>query len=228
LAFDPDGDWLAASQCLDYGEPVLLMDPVTLRLLRGLNEATRCGRALSTDGSGTHLAVGSSAEPDGNVLVVDLGTKEVISRMQHPGSVTSVALEPSGRRLLTVGTDGTGRVWDAFNGKPLHVLRGHRGAVTAAVWSPDGSTLLTSGVDGTVRSFDPDTGDPGVVLDGLGGQAALAMTPDGRRLVTASGGQAQVWAWASDDIVDLAHSRVERTFTTAECEQYRIPDCPAA
>jgi WD40 repeat protein len=88
--------------------------------------------------------------------------------------------------------------------------------------------VLTSGVDGTVRAWDAGTGAAGVVLTGLPGPAALALTPDGSRLVTVAGGEAQVWVWDTADLVSLARSRVDRMLTATECEQYGIIDCPPA
>jgi DNA-binding SARP family transcriptional activator/WD40 repeat protein len=230
LAYPPTGRWLASSQCLDSGPPALLVDAWTLRLLgtgqpRGVTE---CGHHVALDADGGRLAAASDVRGDANALVFDTESGATLAAVRHPPHATDVALAPDGDRLLTVGADGTGRIWDVDSDEVLHVLRGHRGAVTAAEWSADGSTVITSGVDGTVRGWDPDTGSAGVVLTGLPGPAALALTPDGSRLVTVAGDEAQVWVWDVDDLVTLARSRVDRALTPTECEQYGIDDCPSS
>jgi WD40 repeat protein len=161
------------------------------------------------------------------VVVVDTSAGTAVARMSHPDGVSDLALAPDGQRLLTVGRDGTARIWDVDTGGERHVLRGHRGLVTTAVWSADGDTVLTSGVDRTVRAWDPGSGRAGVVLAGLAGYADLALTPDGSQLISVAGDEAQVWAWDVDDLVDIATTRVSRTLTEAECEQYAIERCAA-
>ena|GEM_PF-5457220 len=230
LAYSPTGAWLAASECLDNGPPALLVDARTLRLLRTSQPSTHtnCGHHVALDAAGRRLAAASDLQNGSNVFVFDTRSGAVVAELRHPSGATDVAFAPDGTRLLTVGQDGTGRVWDVDAGDVLHVLRGHRGTATAAQWSADASTVLTSGVDGTVRAWDAGTGAAGVVLTGLPGPAALALTPDGSRLVTVAGGEAQVWVWDTADLVSLARSRVDRMLTATECEQYGIIDCPPA
>jgi DNA-binding SARP family transcriptional activator/WD40 repeat protein/energy-coupling factor transporter ATP-binding protein EcfA2 len=226
LAYDPAGTWLAGSQCLDNGSPVLLMDPTSLRLRASPVTSRHCGHHVAVDAAGDRLAVASQQTDQPNVLVLDPTSGRTVTEVDHPEGVADLALAPQGGQLLTVGGDGTGRLWDLGTGEVVHVLRGHRGVVSGAEWSADGTTVLTSGVDGTVRAWDAATGKPGVVLTGLPGETALALTPDGRRLVTVSGTEARVWAWDPDDLVALARSRVDRTLTAAECQQYGVDDCP--
>ncbi len=229
LAYDPTGRWLAASQCLDYGSPALMLDPSTLRILPAPFPGilVQCAHHLSIDAQGRRLAVASESVDTANVVVVDTSAGTAVARMSHPDGVSDLALAPDGQRLLTVGRDGTARIWDVDTGGERHVLRGHRGLVTTAVWSADGDTVLTSGVDRTVRAWDPGSGRAGVVLAGLAGYADLALTPDGSQLISVAGDEAQVWAWDVDDLVDIATTRVSRTLTEAECEQYAIERCAA-
>src|SRR5579871_1450282 len=56
---------------------------------------------------------------------------EHLTLMGHKGGITAVAFAPDGQRLLTGGTDGTARLWDATGGQEVLCLQGHRGQVTA-------------------------------------------------------------------------------------------------
>ncbi|MGH3773979.1 MAG: WD40 repeat domain-containing protein, partial [Pseudonocardiaceae bacterium] len=108
--------------------------------------------------------------------------------------VQAVAWSPDGTRLLTGGTDGIIRVWDATTAELLHQLTGHTGGVHAVAWSPDGTRLLTGGTDSTVRVWDATTAELLHQLTGhTGGVQAVAWSPDGTQLLTGGTGGARVW-----------------------------------
>src|SRR5262249_27997237 len=51
--------------------------------------------------------------------------------------VYGLSFSPDGRRLAGASRDGTARVWDAADGRPVHTLK-HPGVVFEARYSPDG------------------------------------------------------------------------------------------
>jgi WD40 repeat protein len=76
--------------------------------------------------------------------------------------VWAVAVGWVGERQVIVsgGTDGTVRIWDADTGQPIHELTGHTSAVTAVALGRVGSReMIVSGSDdGTVRIWDASVG----------------------------------------------------------------------
>ncbi len=156
--------------------------------------------ALRFDGSGTRLAVLCESE----VLIVDVGTVQVVSRVPNPHRemLTAFDLSADGRRLVVAGHDGAVTVWDAAT--PTTPLRSFsvgrsrrpgplpRGLEPAEVWgvvvalSSDGSRVATVTIEGTVYVWDVATGKQ--LFDHADGEAggpptgSLRFGRDGRLL----------------------------------------------
>ena len=66
----------------------------------------------------------------------------------------TAAYSPDGRSILTAGSDGTGRQWDAVNGQPMLILQGHGGWVFSATYSQNGRRAVTASADRTAKVWD--------------------------------------------------------------------------
>ncbi len=82
----------------------------------------------------------------------------------HGGPINWATLDPSGRRLVTAGGDGTARVWDLDAGGALSPPLPHDGPVHRAEFRGDGSRLVTASEDGDVRVWDLDSGRSAAAL----------------------------------------------------------------
>jgi WD40 repeat protein/serine/threonine protein kinase len=209
VAFSPDDQTLVSAS---YDRTVKLWnldDPVRPRaVLRGhTNEV----RAVAFSPDGKRLC---SAGLDGAIRVWDARSGAVLAVIWgHAGAVTSLAYLPDGARVVTGSADQTVRVWDTATGQELRRFKGQTGGVVAVAVSPDGRDIasasdlgdINAANDVAVRVWSADNPlrprtlrSPSVLTYG-GNVECLALSPDGRRLVSGHNDKAlRVWDLVSD------------------------------
>jgi WD40 repeat protein len=93
--------------------------------------------------------------------------------------------------------------------------------VVAAVFSPDGLRIATASRDGTAKLWDAITGSQLLTLHGgEGGLNGVAFSPEGTRLATGGDLGLQVYVLPIRDLVQLARSRLTRTWMPEECRRF--------
>jgi WD40 repeat protein len=101
--------------------------------------------------------------------------------------VSAVAFSPDGKLILTGGSNGVARLWDAVNGEKLRDFIGHTDVINfGAAFSPDGEHIVTGSWDGTVRVWNTQTGEE---IDQFTGDTnpvnGVVYSSDGRYILTA-------------------------------------------
>jgi WD40 repeat protein len=189
VAFAPDGKTLATGGSDGL---VKLWDVASSKHLRTLEPQYTWVVALAWSRDGRTLA---SAGRGGVIRLWDAATgKDLCPQPGHVAGVFRTTLSPDGKTAVTAGWDHTVRWWDTLTGRELRVVPGE---VNELAVSPDSRTVLASGPKGRLMMWDLATGretTPADLPDGLR-FGALAFTPDGRRLVTASGPHITVLDW---------------------------------
>ncbi len=210
--FTPDGARIV-SACWDGS--IRIWDAATGKKFRTLaaSDRPRVYRALP----GGIAINGAAVSPDGRVLATvgwdrkvqlwDLATwSKLRSYGGHEHVVWCVAISPDSRLIASVGEDRRIRVWDLETSRDIWSVASNypeTGAVTVRQvlsFSPDGKLLAGCAEFGPnpsvpVKIWEATTGAEVQSFHNPGGQInALAFSPDGARLATASENRTvQVW-----------------------------------
>jgi WD40 repeat protein len=185
--------------------------------------------AFSPDG--TRLLTVSDDETVEHFAVVTLWhllSGQPVWEVTQTGEIWGVAFSPDGTRFATGAFGGQTQVWDTAQGRLVSSLPGHANIVLDVAFSPDGAQLATVSADGTAKVWQADTGEELLTLSGhTGVVSGLAFSPDRTRLATSGqDGTVRVYLLRIDDLVALAQSRLTRSLTSAECQQYLHSACP--
>ncbi len=132
-----------------------------------------------------------SAGHDNRIKKWSIGQYEEIRVLQgvvlegHVDAILAAGFSPDGKQVVTASRDRTARTWDSMTGNPLKVFsEGHSFLASNAVYFPGGKRMATAAVDNTVRIWDTDSGTQMAVLEHTGRAAALAISTDGKWIIT--------------------------------------------
>jgi hypothetical protein len=151
--------------------------------------------ALSPDG--TEAATAGS---DGLVRLWNVRSHKELHRINgFAARVRCLAFSPDGKRLLA-GLDAASNsagveVVDVHSARRVASLRGHTATVMAVAFVPAGNHFVSASLDGTLRLWDLATGKQLWRSEHKGGIHDLAVSPDGRQVLTAGFGDRQVRLW---------------------------------
>lgn len=163
------------------------------------------GQGVVTGGHDGMLRVWDRQTGREQVCLGPAGTRTGLP-FRHADPVSAVAVTPDGQWIVSGDLGGAVRVWDLPGGREQACLTGHAGPVWAVAVTPDGRRIISGGDgDGTIRVWDRKSGRelaryaPGRSVRRFPGRvkgvAAVAVTPDGRRIVI---GDLDGTVWAMD------------------------------
>ncbi|MRR37648.1 WD40 repeat domain-containing protein, partial [bacterium] len=189
---------LAAGTRAATGQPgVDLWDVSTGKVTQTLkHEAEVRSVAFSPDGK-----LLATFDNRGNTKVVDWASDQILANVKgwppRRRPVGAVVFSPDGNRLAIGGDYGHVQLLDLRTGTMVPFQTQSSEGIEALVFSPTGN-LLAASLGRAVRLWDAHSGESrGKLTNHTDSVSALAFTPDGRQLASASSdGTIQIWAVA--------------------------------
>jgi WD40 repeat protein len=161
VVFSPDGELLASAS---HDRTARIWNTETWQTIHVLDNPDESDGTTATGSGvedvafspdGTRLAMASHA---GNVHIFDTQSAELIETLRgHAGMVNCVRFSPDGRTLVSGGTDGTTRLWNAATWRQLTTLNSGSSYFRpqSLRFSPDGRQLLAAGPETVFWSSQP-------------------------------------------------------------------------
>lgn len=223
IAYRPDGKVLAA---VGRSGVVRLYDRVTGETVQSWDPGLGSLSNVVFSPDGSRIAVVSYDTNDAKILDA-LSGKNLLTLKGHTNNNWGIDFNSDGTHLVTSGRDGTARLWDATTGKLVIKFTGHTSTIGAVQFSPDDAWIATVSADGTTRVWDALKGQQLLELDGTNG--SVAFSPDGQHLIIPFNYDSiKIITLDINELVQIAKSRLTRTFTLEECQKYLHSDtCPS-
>jgi WD40 repeat protein/beta-lactamase regulating signal transducer with metallopeptidase domain len=203
VAFSPDGKLLVSG---GTDSSIRLWDVVAGKQAHALKGGQGPVLSLAFSPDGKTLA--SGGEKDTCILWDVAGKTERATLKGHNGEVLAVCFAPAGKLLVTSGQDHSVRLWDVATGESRGILQGHGGAVVSVAFTGP-RQLLSAGAGGQVDVWQADAGPARLFKGHKGPVRRLALTPDGRFLLSGGG-------WPEGDktarLWDTHSGKLMRTF----------------
>jgi len=151
-------------------------------------------------------AIGSSSDPGNEALKI----------FRPGGALLTASLSSCGALFLTITADGSGQLWCAEFGEPLHELSG---GACSGCFSPDGQLLAGVDMDGNGAIWSAETGEVLWNMPALGTSSRkvgdddmddeddeisfASFSPSGETVLTAAGCCVQLWHVSSKQLRPL-------------------------
>jgi WD40 repeat protein len=181
VAFTPDGRRVViGGDATDGG--VQLWNPASGEI----DTIAGDGVTLALSGDGRRVALAPLVK---GFKIVDVGSRAVVHSFNRYQQVVRLAFSKDSTRVLA-GIKRS-RIWDADTGEHVCEVLGHGEWVTACAFSPDGKEAITASLDQTVRVASAIDGKPRLKIEHPAPVWGLAVTPDGKRILSGTGGQTE-------------------------------------
>jgi WD40 repeat protein/serine/threonine protein kinase/tetratricopeptide (TPR) repeat protein len=211
VAFSPDSKRIVAA---GGDKTTRVYDATTGALQLEMKEPAGVVWCASFSPDGTQIGIASRVGLAGLITVRDARTGKTILDWRahtHNAWVTHLVFSPDGTRILTGGSDGAVKVWEARTAALLVDAKGMTSYEGCVAFSPDGQRIVAGRSDGIARVIDARTGALMLELKGrprvikhriasaIAGVLSVAFSPDGSRIVTGGTtgdfgtGEASVW-----------------------------------
>ena len=223
LAFSPDGAELASAS---WDGTAKVWDVSTGRVVVTFvgheTPVLLVGIAFSPDGKSVF-----TAGDDDYVRMWDAATGQELRAFSGNGKdIYGLALSSMDDLLAMGDQDGVITLWDINTGDIVRTFGSHAGLIFRLEFSRDGTRLASASFDRLAKIWDVTTGEEVARLFGNTGSVfGVSFSPDGDHLATAGAdGTIRTYTLRTDELINLALSRVSRTLTEVECQLFLHED----
>jgi WD40 repeat protein len=142
----------------DASSRLRIIDPDRNELLVDLAAPSRV-RSLRSSPDGARLITISIRTQQAPPALWDLDRHRLVAQLDgHVGRVFAARFVAGGHEILTAGSDGTARRWDAATGSARQTYHGDSHFLADATLAPDRSMVVAGGSDGVLRFWDASSG----------------------------------------------------------------------
>ena len=132
--------------------------------------------SLAFSPDGTRIAAGENYH---KIRLMDPTGKAISTLEGHEASVIAVGFTADGKRLISFGSDGAMRFWDARTGAPQGDSPTARDTYWSGAFSRDTSWFAGGSIGGSIYLFNLKTKKMGIKITAGQGVKAVAFSPDG-------------------------------------------------
>jgi WD40 repeat protein len=245
FAFSPDGELLAMAG--QYTDGVTVWDVETGLIVAQptvTHDSVEPYQTLDVEFSpeGEHMVVSFFIGGPPELWLLSADDWAPVGRYEVPNDaegedapVAGLVFTPDGE--LLVGTDfsvfGQGQIVFMDGSTLEHLDRisdAHDGGINDLAINAEGTLLASAGVDGFVRVWDIETRTVvhQIPISNVGGVGGVAFLESGEHIAASNqaDGELRIVALDTGELLDIARTRLTRTFTETECATYRIDPCP--
>ena len=232
VVFSPDGSRLASGGA---NGDIIIWETSTWEPLATLTGHTASAWELVFSPNGELLV---SASLDQTAKLWDAATGQHLFNINEaPGAEFDLDFSPDGTYIVVGRRDQGLEMWKLPSNpwqatdediELVYALKSQAGFIFSTRFSDDGSQIAVAGRSGTVEVRDSLTGELQLALELPTSVNCAYFTPDGKQLLTCGwDGVVRIFTLDLEELVALAQSRVTRSLTEAECQQYlHVEACP--
>jgi WD40 repeat protein len=219
IAYSPDGATIAS---VGFDKLAFVWDAASGEVIHQLPLSEGgWGIAISPDSS--LLATGET-DRSNMVTIWDMATGQVVREIDYGDGVAALKFTSDSSMLITGGYDGYLTIWDIETGEMVQEIKAATSVIQDTSISPDWRTIATATGSNVIRLWDLQTGQGVLTIE-----APDEFTPDGQQIAIAGSpdGYVRFYSLSADELVNIAESRLTRTLTEEECQEYLHMDaCP--
>ncbi len=228
LEFSPDGTLLGMAD--SHNDAFVILDATTGEEVGSDRLAGSNARAIAFTPDGQQVAILFAGGINQRLRIYGLDpfAVQASTLLRRGVTYTEMVFTPDGSLLVAADNNGDVALFDTTTWDLLEPLPAHPGGTLDVAVSPDGTMIASSGDDAFVRVWN--LSDRSLLTEisfEVDEIANVEFIDDTHLLVTPGfGSEAIVITLDPGELLDIARSRLIRSFTAEECSAFSVDPCP--